>query len=415
MKKPVVKKNSTCRVCKRKNLEKVFSLGPTPLANAFLEVSQIDQPESFYPLDVYFCKDCSLLQLGHAISPEVLFRNYVYASSTSPVFVAHFEEFAEDVYKRFNLNGGSLVIDIGSNDGILLKPFKKREANVLGIDPAEKIAEMATKQGIETIARFFSFDLAKEIVEQYGKAKVVTATNVFAHIDDLDEAIRGVKKLLTADGVLIIEVPYLMDFLKKGLFDTVYHEHLSYFALKPLITLFDKLGMVVFDVQKVATHGGSLRVFVKKVKGSYKICQSVNRLLKKEAKMKLSFIDVYREFARRVYKNKARLIKLLADLKAKDKKIVGYGAAAKGNTLLNFFGIGVETLDFIVDDSPLKQGLYTPGRHIPVVSSSELYKRKPDYVLISAWNFAEPIMQNHVKFAKMGGKFIIPVPQPKIV
>lgn len=415
MQNDIIKKKSNCRVCESANLLKVLTLGPTPLANAFLTKEQLDEPEYYYPLDVYFCNNCSFLQLGHVVSPKVLFSDYVYVSSTSKVFIKHFEEFAKDVFTRFNLDSKSLVIDIGSNDGILLKPFKELGAKVLGIELAKHIAKMAGKEGIETISEFFSVELAKKIAEQKGRAKIVTATNVFAHIDDLDEVIRGLDKLLTDDGVFIIEAPYLVDFLEKRYFDLVYHEHLSYWAIKPLITLFERFNMIVFDVQKVPVHGGTIRVFVKKQKGSYKVEKSVQHFLDLEKKSGLSEINTYFQFAKKVQENKIKLLDLLGSLKSKRKRIAGYGAPAKGNTLLNFFSIGREVLDYIVDDSPWKQGLYTPGKRIPVVSSKAMYSDKTDYMLILAWNFADSIIETHKKYKNIGGKFIIPVPKPQIV
>lgn len=415
MQNDLIKKKSNCRVCKSTNLLKVLTLGPTPLANAFLTKEQIDKPEYYYPLDVYFCHNCSFLQLGHVVSPDVLFKDYVYVSSTSPVFINHFEEFAKDVFTRFNLDSKSLAIDIGSNDGILLKPFKKFGAKVLGIEPAKRIAEVARKEGIETISEFFSVELAKKIVEQKGKAKIVTATNVFAHIDDLDEVIRGLDKLLTDDGVFIIEAPYVVDFIQKRYFDLVYHEHLSYWAVKPLMTFFGRFNMVLFDVQKVAAHGGTIRIFVKKQKGPYKIEKSVQLFLDLERRAKLEKIKTYFEFAKKVMENKIKLLGLLGSLKLKGKRIAGYGASAKGNTLLNFFNIGTEILDYIIDDSPWKQGLYTPGKRIPVVSSKKMYEDRTDYILILAWNFADSIIETHKKYKNMGGKFIIPVPKPQII
>src|SRR3989344_4960083 len=238
--KNICKKITNCRTCKKKLLVKVLTLGPTPLANAFLTREQVDQPELYFPLDVYFCEDCSMLQLGHVISSELLFGNYVYVSSTSPVFVKHFEDFAADTYERFSLNSDSLVIDIGSNDGIFLKPFKKNGTRVIGIEPAKKIASLAKSQGIPTLPHFFRIDIARKIVQKHGRADVITATNVFAHIDNLDEVITGLKILLKQDGVFIIEVPYVIDFLKKRYFDLVYHEHLSYWSVRTLITIFQR-------------------------------------------------------------------------------------------------------------------------------------------------------------------------------
>ena len=408
-------KKTACRVCMQNTLKKVLTLGPTPLANAFLTEQQINIGEKFYPLDVYFCTNCHFLQLGHVVSPLLLFQNYVYVSSTSKVFIKHFEQYAERVYKRLKLNAGSLVIDIGSNDGILLKPFKKLGTKVLGIEPAENIAEIARAEGIDTISEYFSKKLAHFVVKKYGKADIITANNVFAHIDDLDEVIEGLKILLKDNGVFIMEAPYLIDFLQKRYFDLVYHEHLSYWSVDALQTLFKRFNMTVFFVEKVAVHGGSIRVFVKKEEGQFTVDKSVKQFLLKEGEMKLKDITTYLDYAQKVYENKVKLLLLLEKLKSEGKTIAAYGAPAKGNTLLNFFGIGTETLDFVVDDSKFKQGLFTPGKHIPVVPSQQLYEKKPDYVLILAWNFAESIMKTHDKYKNEGGRFIIPVPKPRIV
>lgn len=412
--KKIVYVKTSCRVCKGKHLGRVFSFGPTPLANAFLQKSQINDPEYYFPLDVFFCQTCSFLQLGVVVDPEVLFGDYVYVSSTSPVFIKHFEDFAKDVVKEYQLAKDSLVIDIGSNDGILLKPFKAFDMKVLGVEPAKHIATIAKKDGIPTIAEYFTVSTAKNIIKKYRKAKVVTATNVFAHIDDLDEVIKGLEVLLDTDGVFIIEAPYLADFLQKRYFDLVYHEHLSYWSVNALITIFKRFDMKVIDVEKVPVHGGSLRVFVARKKSTFPVKKSVDRFIKLERKLGFDDIQTYFSYTKNVQQNKLLLLTMLARLKSKGKKIAGYGAPAKGNTLLNFFSIGSETLDYIVDDSPLKQGLFSPGKHIPVVAASELLKNRPDYLLILAWNFANPIMNNLPSFKKSGGKFIVPVPEPTI-
>ncbi|KKQ38814.1 MAG: NDP-hexose 3-C-methyltransferase [Candidatus Roizmanbacteria bacterium GW2011_GWA2_37_7] len=411
----IIKKLKKCRVCKNTHLTKVFTLGPTPLANAFLTEKQIDEPESFYPLDVYFCQNCSFVQLGHVVSPEILFKDYVYVSSTSPVFVNHFKNFAKEIVTQFSLNNKALVIDIGSNDGILLKPFLALGTRVLGIEPASHIAKEAEKQGIETIDEFFSVALAKNIVKKKGKAKVVTANNVFAHIHDLDEVIKGLDVLLDDEGVFITESPYLIDFLKKRYFDLVYHEHLSYWSLSSLMTLFKRFDMEVFDIQKVDVHGGTIRTFIKRKKAHFAVSKNVDKFLQKEKKSKLKNIETYQNFSKKILENRRKLIGLLTKLKLYGKRIVGYGAPAKGNTLLNYFKIGPEILDYIVEDSHLKVGLYTPGTHIPIVSSKQLQKDNPDYVFILAWNFAPSIQKKLAWFKKRGKKFIIPVPQPKIV
>lgn len=411
----ILKKLDACRVCRKTDLEKVLTLGPTPLANAFLTKKELDEPEYFYPLDIYFCNNCGFVQLGHVVAPQVLFGNYVYVSSTSKVFIDHFKKMAVYVSSRFLSKKNGFVIDIGSNDGILLKHFRNEGAKVLGIEPALHIAKIAEKEDIETIPEFFSVDLAQRIVKEKGQADIVTATNVFAHIDDLDELIKGLKILLIKDGIFIMEAPYLVDFIQKRYFDLVYHEHLSYWSVNSLITLFKRFSMVVFDVQKVPVHGGTIRVYIKKAEGKHVVKKSVGKFLKQEQKMKLTEKKTYVDYANLILENKVKLVTLLADLKTKGKIIAAYGAPAKGNTLLNFFSVGAEILDFVVDDSLFKQGLYTPGKHIPVVSSKILYEKRPDYLLILAWNFADTIMEMHKKYKELGGKFIIPVPKPKIV
>lgn len=409
-------KISSCRICKNESLKKVLDLGSTPPANSFLRKDELKKKETFFPLQVYFCKRCNLVQLGHVVSPELLFKKYLYVSSTSPVFIRHFEDYAKSVFNKFRLNKNSFIIDIGSNDGILLRPFKKLGTKVLGVDPAEDIAKKATKEGIQTLPRFFDQKAAKEILKKYGKADIITANNVFAHVNDLDELTKAVKILLKPNGVFVIEAPYLVDFLEKNLFDLVYHEHLSYLSINPLEFFFNKHGMKIFDVLKVSSHGGSIRVFVKNKDGKHKIMPSVKIFIKEEMNKELNKEKTYLDFADKIKENKEKLLKLLKDIKAQGKKIVGYGAPAKGNTLLNYFGIDSKILDYIVDDSPLKQGLYTPGTHIPVVSSEKLSKEpKPDYIFILAWNFAQPIMKKLSIFSGRGGKFIIPVPVPSIV
>lgn len=409
-----ITKNRNCRFCKNSHFKKVFSFGPTPLANAFLKKSELNKKENFYPLDVYFCLSCHLLQLRDIVSPEILFKDYVYVSSTSSVFVRHFQDFARDITQRFRLNKESLVIDIGSNDGILLIPFKKFGTRVLGIEPAKNIAKIANKQGIKTLPHFFNTDLAKSVLKKYGSVSIITATNVFAHINDLDELVNGVKQLLHQEGVFIIEVPYLVDFLYKNLFDTVYHEHLSYIAISPLNIYFNRMGMKIFDVQRIDSHGGSIRVFIAKKESTFEITSSVSKLVISEKTLNLDHIKIYIEFAKKIEKNKIKLLKLLNQLKRQNKKIIGYGAPAKGNTLLNYFQIDHKILDYIADDSEYKQGLYTPGTHIPVLSPKKISQQEPDYILILAWNFAESIIKKYRQFYQRGGKFIIPVPEPYI-
>lgn len=415
MTKIIAKKINTCRFCKSKKLKEIINLGSQPSANAFLKKSDLNKKEHYFPLKVNYCQNCGQLQLSHIVSPDYLFRNYVYFSSTSPVFVAHFKEYAKSVYKKFKLNKNSFVLDVGSNDGILLKPFKKLGTKILGVDPATRIAKIATKDGIETLADYFDQKLAEKIAKKYGHADIITANNVFAHVPEIDEFVLAVKKLLKRDGVFIIEAPYLVDFLEKNLFDTIYHEHVSYLSVKPLTVLFKRFNMEVFDVEKVGSHGGSTRVFVKNSDSNLKVSTSVKEFIDNEEKLGLRKVQTFIQFRKKIEKNKVQLNKILKKLKKENKKIVGYGAPAKGNTLLNYFKIGPEILNYIVDDSKYKQGLFTPGTHIPVVSPAKLTSDKNDYFLILAWNFADPIIEKYSWFKINGGKFIVPVPIPKIV
>lgn len=411
--KKLVWRRTDCRACGRRNLIPILDLGRTPLANAFLKSNNQRAiiNEQWFPLQVNWCKNCHMVQLAHVVNPELLFKNYVYVSSTSPVFIRHFEDLAQDLTKRLKFKPKSLVVDIGSNDGILLKPFLRKGLRVLGVEPADNIAKLANKQGITTVAEFFSAGLAKNLVKKYGQASLVTATNVFAHIDNLDEVMRGVKLLLKPDGVFLIEVAYLRDLVKKNLFDLVYHEHVCYWAVGPMRVLAERFGMKIFRVEKVSTHGGSIRVWLKLKTNKRRVESNVANLVRQEKVWELDKLSVYRQLTRRIKQNKQNLNKLLLKLRHQGKTIVGFGAPAKGNTLLNYFGINNRILDYIVDDSPYKQGLYTPGTHIPVVATEQMYRSRPDYILILAWNFSDSIMSVHKDFR---GQFIIPVPRPEI-
>jgi len=411
----MVKKAVNCRACKNKGLKKIVSLGSTPLANSFLKKNELKKKEEFFPLELVFCKNCNLLQLSHIVNPNLMFKNYLYVSSTSNVFVKHFEIFAKDVKKMLRLKKKDLVIDIGSNDGILLKPFKKLGVKVLGVDPAKNVAAIANKNGLKTICSYFNAKTADRIVKNYGKAKIITAANVFAHTNNWEELIKAVNITLSDDGVFIIEAPYLVDFLDKNLFDTIYHEHLSYIALRPLILFFERNGMKVFDAQRVDSHGGSIRVFVKKTEANYQVKSVVKNLIKLELEKGLDKKQTYLNFARRFEKNKKNLLKILKKIKTDKKRIIGYGAPAKGNTLLNYFGIDNKIVDYIVDDSPLKQGLFTPGTHILIKAPRALEKDRFNYIIILAWNFADSIMTKYHNLKKRGISFIVPIPFPKII
>lgn len=399
-------------MCKSGKIHKFLSLGPTPLANSFLTKEGLRKKEAYYPLDVYFCRNCCLVQLADVVPPETLFREYVYFSGISSDFVEHCRSLVKKVSEKFRLGPDSLVIDIGGNDGTLLKQF--RGVRTLNVEPASNVAETAEKEGIETVNEFWNRKTALKIRDVYGTASMIIGTNVFAHNDDLDSFMEGVTATLAEDGVFIIEVPYLMDLLDNTEFDTIYHEHLSYFSLMPLEHIFKRFGMKIFDVERLKIHGGSIRVYASK-NVSVRAGTSVGSLIAMERKMGMDSLDTYLDFSVKVDVMKKNLVRFLRKLKFDGKRVVGYGAAAKGNTLLNYCKIGTDLLDYIVDKSPHKQGMYTPGMHIPVFGPEKLMEDHPDYVLILPWNFSDEIMKQEKRYAKSGGKFILPIPEIKVI
>lgn len=407
------KHRTRCRICGSEKLHKFLSLGHTPLANSFLRKNQLDNVEDFYPLDVYFCGNCYLVQLLDVVSPEVLFKEYAYVTGASKPMQAHFTGLAEDVIKNFKISKDSLVVDIGSNDGTLLQFFSKFGLRMLGIEPASNIARLAEANGISTVNEFFDEESAVKLRKEYGSADIITATNVFAHVDNLESILSGINHLLSNNGVFIIEFPYLLNLLNNMEFDTIYHEHLSYFAVHPLIYLFRKFGMDIVDVKQIPIHGGSIRVFVQK--SPKKQSQNVTKLLLMEQEDKLDSLKTYMKFAERVALVKEKLVKLLKTLKNDGARITGYGATAKGNTLLNYCEIGTDILDYITDTTPFKQGCCTPGMHIPIFPEERFHKEPPDYALLLAWNYADAILQKEQEYRQKGGKFILPIPEPKVI
>lgn len=403
-----------CRVCKNWDLKEFLSLGRTPLANSFLPKEKLSQKEDSFPLATCFCQNCKLVQLTYVVPSEAMFRDYVYVSSTSNTFKKHFTKMAEDISKEFNFDEKSLAVDIGSNDGILLRGFQKFNVQTIGVEPAANVAKIAEENGIETVNSFFDGKAAKEIAARKGHADVVTATNVFAHVNDIDDFIENVKYLLKKDGIFVIEVQYFIDTIQKMTFDNIYHEHLSYFTLTSLVYFFKRHGMEIFDAQRVDSHGGSLRIFARENEGTHKASKNVDNLLKYEKEIGVDNLELYRKFARKVYGARERLKSYAGGIKKQGMSIAGYGAPAKSTTLLNFCGIGRDFLDYIVDDNPLKIGLYTPGTHIPVVGPDFIEKKRPDYILILAWNFAEEILAKTEKYSSQGVKFIIPLPEPRL-
>ncbi len=400
-----------CRICGNKHLIPVLNLGSLPLANSFVTKRALKRHEARFPLAVQLCSECSLLSLRHVIDPRILFKNYRYLTGASIPLVAHFEEEAKMIARRYIRDKDDLVVEFGSNDGALLSALKGR-CRVLGVDPAKNLSALATRRGVPTVTAFWGEETARRIQKKYGQAKVIVANNVFAHIDDLHDCMRAVSLLLRDDGVFISESHWVGNLIGEGGFDQIYHEHLSYYSLHALARLARAHGLIIGDAALVPIHGESLRVSMKK-HGTPRV--SVQRLLLREQKIGLTRPKVFREFATKVEKNRRDLQCLLKELKNKEKTIAGYGAPAKGNTLLNYFKIGPDTLDFITDTTLTKQGLYTPGTQIPILSPNALRRNPPDYLLLLAWNYVDAILKKEKSLRAKGVKFIIPVPEVRVV
>lgn len=405
------KHNTACRICGGTDLSLVLDLGFTPPANAYLRKENLDAPEPIFPLAIYFCKKCTLVQVLDVVKPEILFKNYHYVTGASSPTIAHFKKYAEDAIRPFLASKDDLVVDIGGNDGLLLS-FVKDESRVLNVDPADNLAPLSEEKGVPFYTAFFTSDTADELVAKYGHAKVITANNVFAHTDPLRDVFAGVEKLLAEDGVFVFEVHWVKHLVETGCFDQIYHEHLCFHSLHALKYLVEASGMHIFDVDIVPMQGQSLRVFVAKSRDPK---PRVAEVLAQEEKLGLTTEAGYQSFAKVVQANKEKLVTLLRELKANGKRVVGYGAAAKAQTLLNYFDIGPETLEYLVDSTPLKQGLYSPGKHIPIVHPDTLKSDTPDYVLLLVWNYADAILEKEKDLIAHGVKFITVIPEIKIL
>lgn len=406
---------SQCRMCDSKHLYEFLDLGFLPSADGILNKEEMKQAEVYFPLKVAQCQHCGLTQLTYAANPSILYGDqYKYEASITQTGRSHFKEMAVSIVNRFNFPKGSLAVDIGSNVGVLLEEFEKKGMKILGIDPAPKIAKIANDNSIETWVEFISPDIAKKIIQIKGKAKIVTCTNVFAHIDDKKGLMESLDIILDEDGILVIEAPYFLDLVKNLEYDTIYVDHLEYITIKPLCLFFEKYGMKIFDVQKQKMHGGTLRIFVcwDKV---YEVNKRVYDFIDLEDEHRIYKKDTLDKFADRVKKHKKSFLRLLTDIKKEGKSIVGISAPAKGNTLLNYCKINTDIIDYMTEKAEIKIGHYTPGMHIPIVSEDRLAIDKPDYGIIFAWNFADEIMKNNQEFLDNGGKFIVPIPEPVIV
>jgi SAM-dependent methyltransferase len=403
-----------CRSCGSKQGRLILDLGVQPLANNLLRPEDLSKPEPKFPLRLAVCEACWLLQIVDLVPPVQLFSEYLYFSSFSDLMLRHAKEAAERYIREFGLDQRSLVVEVASNDGYCLQNFQQRRVPCLGIEPAQNIAKVARDKGIETLVEFFGDSLARNLAAGGRGADLILGNNVFAHAPDTNDFVAGLRSLLKPAGRVILEFPYAAEFIEKTEFDTIYHEHVFYFGLTALKPLFERHGLEIFHVERLAIHGGSLRLFAG-VAGAHRGQPSVAALLEEERRKGMGGLPYYEGFAARVLELKKDLVTLLRELKGQGRSLAAYGASAKGSTLLNFFGPGKETFDFVADRSTYKQGRLTPGTHIPIVPPERLAEARPDYTLLLTWNFGDEILAQQKAYRDKGGKFIIPIPKVRVV
>lgn len=403
-----------CRICRSRNLHVYLDMGKTPLANSYLRADELGKEEFKEELAIQVCMDCGLSQLTKVVNPDLMFKHYLYVSSTTETFQSHCVELAQTAVAAAKCQPGEWVLDIASNDGCLLSKFRDIGMKVVGVDPAVNLATEANKAGIPTLCDYWSTSAAEAVVNRYGRSKVITATNVFAHADDLHEFLRGVDRCMAQQGIVLIECPYVVDFIEKNEFDTAYHEHLSYIGIRPLQVLMAQHGMSVFDVEYFKDlHGGTIRVFVAR-RGDHPTSPNVQAFLKREEEFGITDVRRYREFGERVRANKEVLVGLIRQLHTEGKTVWAYGASAKGNTLMNYFNIPPGWIPVAVDDNPKKWGWYTPGSHMRIAGINELAKEKVDYLLLLAWNF-EAEIRRRCRAIDYAGRYIAPVPEVRVM
>ena len=405
-----------CRFCNKPVTNIFVDLGISPLSNAFLKKEMLNDVEKKFPLCVYVCDNCFLVQLPEFEKPENIFEDYAYFSSYSSIWLEHAENYVDMMIKKFDFNEKSVVIEIASNDGYLLQFFKEKNIPILGIEPAVNVAKVAKEKGIPTITKFFGVNTANELKKEDKLSDLIIGNNVLAHVPNLNDFVKGLKILLKSTGIITLEFPHILQLIEKNQFDTIYHEHFSYLSLNTVKQIFEFHNIIIFDVEEIPTHGGSLRIYAKhKINKNFEIKNSVNDLLEKEKEFGLLNLSFYLEFSRKVELVKKELIEFFNNTKQNGKKIVCYGAAAKGNTLLNYCGIGKENIEYVVDINSYKQGLYLPGSHLHIKKPEEIKKDKPDFILILPWNIKEEIMKDISFIHDWNGKFVIPIPRVMII
>jgi SAM-dependent methyltransferase len=405
-----------CRFCGSPLHQTFVDLGVSPLSNAYLRLEQLSQMEPFYPLHARVCGQCFLVQIEQFECPENIFGDYAYFSSYSESWLDHARQYAENMTERFRLDEKSLVVEVASNDGYLLQYFQARGMQVLGIEPAQNVALAAEKKGIRTLARFFGTRVARELQAAGQEADLIVGNNVLAHVPDLRDFVAGLKLLLKTQGTITVEFPHLLRLMEGNQFDTIYHEHFSYFSFCTAERIFGKHGLTVFDVEVIPTHGGSLRLYACHAEGgSRKPHSRVSELREREIAAGICNLETYSRFGERVRETKRALLEFLIGVKRAAKSVVGYGAPAKGNTLLNYCGIGRDFLDYTVDISPHKQNHFLPGTHIPIYHPDMIRRTQPDFILILPWNLRDEVIGQMADIRQWGGRFVIPIPFPQVI
>lgn len=404
-----------CRFCRAPLSRSFADLGMSPLANSYVKAENLHSMEPFYPLHAYVCESCLLVQLEEFESPDQIFSDYSYFSSYSKSWLKHAQEYTEHMIDHFGINTSWHVAEIASNDGYLLQYFKEKGISVLGVEPAANVAQVAQRAGIPTVIKFFDTQTAQELAADSHKADLLVGNNVLAHVPNLNDFMAGLKTFLNSSGILTMEFPHLLRLMDENQFDTIYHEHFSYFSFMTVEKIFKAHGLVLFDVDELPTHGGSLRIYGRHADDQSKpVTERAEALRDREIEAGFSNLEIYDAFAERVRETKRKLLEFLINAKRQEKSIVAYGAAAKGNTLLNYCGIRSDFLDYTVDLSPHKQGKYLPGTHIPIYAPTKISETQPDYVLILPWNLRVEIMEqmNHIR--EWGGQFVLPIPEVKV-